>query len=157
MILKINDWEFDIDLDRTREHSSFASQDHCTCAYCENYYRTVSMCYPGLKNLLKRFGIEIDGPVEMYPFEPTIYLAGYRVFGKILRFGPEPMFADSIPVTAEPREDGFFVLEAGEMMLPWVMQEDPDEVISPANEPEFLQKMYRKMWERNLGNPFIPS
>lgn len=157
MILKINDWEFDVDLVRTREHSSFASQDHCTCAYCENYYRTVSMCYPGLKTFLKRFGLEIDGPVEMYPFEPTLYLSGYRVTGSILRFGVEPMFADGIPISAEPREDGFFILEAGEMMLPWVMPEDPDEVISPANEPEFLEKMYRKMWDRNMGTSMLPS
>jgi len=49
------------------------------------------------------------------------------------------------------------MLEVGEMQLPWVMHEDPDEVISPANEPEFLEKMYRKMWERNLGNPGILS
>lgn len=153
MILKINDWEFDIDLEGTREHSSFASQDHCTCAYCENYYRTARFCYPGLKPFLARFGLDIDGPVEMYPFEPTLYLSGYRVRGKILKFGAEPIFVDGIPVSPEPREDWCFVLEVGEMMLPWVMAEHPDDVISPANEPEFLEKMYRKMWERNMGNP----
>lgn len=157
MILKINDWEFDIDLERTREHSSFASQDHCTCAYCENYYRTVIRSYPGLRIFLKQFGLEIDGPVEMYPFEPTLYLAGYRVTGRILRFGTEPMLAEGIPIVAEPREEGFFILEAGEMMLPWVMPEDPDEVVSPANEPEFLEKMYLKMWDRNMGTSLLPS
>ena len=30
MLLKINDWIFDIDWERTREHASFASSDHCT-------------------------------------------------------------------------------------------------------------------------------
>jgi len=33
------------------------------------------------------------------------------------------------------------------------MPEDPEEVVSPANEPEFLERMYKKMWDRNLGNP----
>jgi hypothetical protein len=157
VILKINDWEFDIDLEGTREHSSFAASDHCTCAYCENYYRAVKLCYPHLRGFLKRFGLDIDGPVEMYPFEPTLYLAGYRVRGKIIRPGLSPIMVDGVPVTAEPREDWCFMLEVGEMELPWVMHEDPNEVISPANEPEFLERMYRKMWERNIGNPGILS
>ena len=153
MKLTVNDWEFDIDLEATKEHSSFASQDHCSCPYCENYYRTVKASYPMLSSFLKRFGLDIDGPVEMYPFEATLYLSGYRVWGRILQVGLSPMMVDGVPISAQPRENGFFLLEVGEMELPWVMVEDPDEVISPANEPEFLEKMYRKMWERNLGNP----
>lgn len=152
MKLKINDWEFDIDLEATRDHSSFAASDHCTCAYCENYYRTVKFSYPGLIPFLKDFGVDIDGPVEMYPFEPTLYLSGYRVHGQILRIGLSPMMVDGIPVSAEPREKGLFMLEIGEMALPWVMDEHPDDVVSPANEPEFLEKMYRKMWDRNIGS-----
>lgn len=152
MLLKINDWEFDIDLEATREHSSFAAQDHCTCPYCENYYRTVRSCYPALIPFLKGFGLDIDGPVEMYPFEPTLYLAGYRVRGEILRVGLSPMMVDGVPVSAEPKEDRCFLLEVGEMALPWVMAENPEDVISPANEPEFLERMYRKMWDRNIGS-----
>ena len=102
---------------------------------------------------MKQFGLDIDGPVEMYPFEPTLYLSGYRVHGKILRFGLEPMMVDGVPISAEPREDWCFMLEIGELSLPWVMPEDPEEVVSPANEPEFLERMYKKMWDRNLGNP----
>lgn len=151
MILKINDWEFDIDLERTQEHSSFASEDHCTCGYCENYYRAVKLCYPALLPFLKQFGLNIDGPVEMYPFEPTLYLAGYRVTGRITHIGNGPMMVNGVPITAEPMEDWCFMLEVGEMPLPWMLREDPDEVVSPANEPEFLLKMYRKMTERSLG------
>ena len=151
MRLKINDWEFDIDLEATREHSSFAATDHCNCAYCQNYYRAVSLCYPSLGQFLKAFGLQVEGPVEMYPFEPTVYLAGYRVRGKILKFGAAPMMVDGIPVAADPRQEEFFMLEVGEMALPWLLQEDPDEVISPANEPEFLEKMYRKRISRDPG------
>ena len=151
MQLRINDWEFDIDLEATREHSSFAAQDHCTCAYCENYYRTVRGCCPELSPFLKRFGLDLDGPVEMYPFEPTLYLAGYRVRGRIIRAGLAPIMVGGVPIAAEPRDHGCFMLEAGEICLPWVMQEHPDDVVSPANEPEFLEKMYRKLAERMGG------
>lgn len=145
MTLRINDWIFDIDLGKTREHSSFASSDHCCCGYCENYYRAVTLVYPALKPFLKQFGLEIDGPVEMYPVEPTLYLAGYRVTGRILQAGASPMMVNGVPVTAVPVDERYFMVEAGEMPLPWVLREDMDEVISPANEPEFLEKMYRKI------------
>ena len=157
MILKINDWEFDIDWDRTTEHSSFASEDHCTCAYCENYYRSVDRVYPNLRPFITRFGGHILGPVEMYPIEPTLYLSGYRIFGRVLRAGNAPFMVDGVPVMPDIREDGIFMLEVGEMELPWVLEEDMDEVISPANEPEFLEKMYRKLLSRSAGDGFFLS
>lgn len=151
MILKINDWEFDIDWERTTEHSSFACHEHCTCGYCENYYRAVETAYPNLSEFLGRFGANIQGPVEMYPIEPTLYLSGYRIFGKVLRAGAAPFMVDGIPVMPDIRDGERFMLEVGEMELPWVLEEDMDEVISPANEPEFLEKMYRKLLSRRSG------
>ena len=156
MILEINDWIFQIDYEKTAEHSSFVTSEHCTCGYCENYYRSVNDVYPELKIFLKQFGVLVDGPSEMYPIEPTLYLAGYRVFGRILQFGKGPMMAGSVPVSAEPVDDVHFMLECGEIPLPWVIPEDMDEVISPANEPEFLEKMYRKLIMRNAPTgPFF--
>lgn len=157
MILQINDWIFDIDYEKTRDHSSFASSDHCICGYCENYYRAVTVTYPNLRPFLKQFGLEIDGPVEMWPFEPTLCLAGYRVTGKIIQIGREPMMVDGVPVTAEPIDERLFRVEAGEMELPWMLAEDRNEVVSPANEPEFLQKMYRKMLSRSGSDLFLLS
>ena len=85
----------------------------------------------------------------MYPIEPTLYLAGYRVTGNIVQFGKAPMMAGKAPVLAEPSENGTFLLEVGEVLLPWILEEDMDEVISPANEPEFLERMYRKLMQRD--------
>ena len=150
MFLKINDWEFDIDQEKTGEHSSFVSREHCTCDYCENYYRTVGQCYPALGKLLQRFCLKLEGPSEMYPFEPTICLVGYRVMGKIVRYGSAPIWIDHIQVLPVPREGGCFFLEVGEMELPWVMEINPEDVISPANEPEFMERMYRKLLERTI-------
>lgn len=151
MKLKINDWEFDIDDQRTAEHSSLVVSEHCSCGYCENYYRAVKKSCPDLAPFLARFRVHVDGPSEMYPIEPTLYLAGYRVFGRVLRAGSGPMMVSGIPVTADIREPDQFMLEVGEMILPWVLEEDMDEVISPANEPEFLDKMYRKLLSRGSG------
>ena len=144
MILAIQDWEFDIDLDATRDHAAFAAEEHCTCAYCENYYRGSRLCYPGLKPFLAGFGLNSDGPVEMYPFEPTLYLAGYRVKGSILRYGIAPMMVDGIPVTAEPREDGYFMVEVGDMPLPWLMFQDPETNVA-------LRSIWRRLrnWKAN--------
>ncbi len=156
MILQIDDWIFRIDLEKTKEHSSFVSSDHCTCDYCENYYRSINVTYPDLKPFLAKFGILIDGPSELYPIEPTLYLAGYRIFGEVVQYGKGPIMVNGVPVSAQPVDDVHFMLEVGQMMLPWVMSIDPEDVISPANEPEFLEKMYRKVLGKiaNSGQVF---
>ena len=157
MILNIDDWKFDVDTEVTREHSSFSASRHCTCAYCENFYRGVQYVCPDLKRFLGDFGVDIEGPVEMYPFEPTICLVAYRVTGKILEYGKGPIMVDHVPVLPKPEDERQFKLEVGELQLPWLMLEDPDEVVSPANEPEFLEQMYQKMYERHIGDFFICS
>ena len=115
------------------------------------------MIYPGINGFLQQFGIRLDGPSEMYPIEPTLYLAGYRVFGEILSYGIGPMMVDGVPLTAEPVDEAHFLLEVGEIPLPWVLSEDPNEVISPANEPDFLEKMYRKLLLRNGDSGIVCS
>ena len=149
MILQIDDWIFEIDLSKTREHSSLVSSEHCTCGFCENYYRTIGVACPALQAFLARFGALVDGPSEMYPIDRELYLAGYRVFGRVMKFGVGPMMVDGVPVSVEPVDETNFLLEVGEVVLPWVLSEDWDDVISPANEPEFLERMYRKLLLRN--------
>lgn len=157
MVLNIDDWTFDIDFTKTMEHASVLSEDHSCCGYCVNYYTAIRKSYPGLCIFLRKFGVEIEGPMELMPFEPTLYLASYLVQGKILQFGSVPMIAHGIPVTAEYACDGAFMLEVGYLSLPWLLDVPMDEVVSPANEPEFLEKMYQKMLDRNAGNAFILS
>ena len=157
MILNIDDWKFEVNLEDTRVHSSFSASRHCTCAYCENYYRGVGYAAPNLRRFLADFGVDIEGPVEMYPFEPTICLTAYRVTGRILTYGAGPIMVDNVPVLPTPEDERQFKLEVGEIGLPWVMLEDPDEVVSPANEPEFLERMYEKLFQRRSGDFFICS
>ena len=157
MILTVDDWVFDIDSEKTKEHSSFAFASHCTCGYCDNYYRAVEQVYPNLHPFLQQFLVDIQGPSEMYPFEPTLCLLGYKVYGSILQYGNGPILVDGVPVMPVLREEGLIMLEVGEMELPWLLDEDMDEVISPANEPEYLENMYRIMIKRGYFRDILPS
>lgn len=149
MLLKIEDWEFEVAAEQTAAHSAAILKEHCTCGYCENYYRSAPVTYPALAGFLKQFSLELEAPSELYPFEPTLYLLGYRVYGSIRRFGREPMMVEgTVPVMPRPVDAGCFMLEVGEMELPWVLPENPEDVLSPANEPEFLENMYRIMLGR---------
>lgn len=156
MILKIGDWRFRVDPEKTRARTEKYSTDHCTCGYCSNYYDTVEMTYPGLCKFLDHFGIYIHGPCEVMPFEPTFVLVCYRVDGEILQWGSTPLHGDNIDVTPEAGEDGTFLLWVGEMELPWVQQEAMEDVVSPANLPEFMERM-QNMWLLRHGDNFVYS
>ena len=156
MVLNIDDWIFDIDFAKTMEHASLLSADHCDCGYCANYYLAIRELYPGLCSFLGRFGLDLEGPVELMPIEPTLYLATYPVQGRVLRLGSAPMMVDGIPITVEV-DGNAFRLEVGYLSLPWLLDEPMDAVVSPANEPEFIEKMYRKVLDRSAGLTFIPS
>lgn len=145
MILSLGDWQFRVDVSATAEHTTKNASDHCLCGYCKNYYDTVSMCYPGLEAFLQTFGVNIGGPSELMPFEPTYLLVCYRVQGEILAWGSELLYADGISIQPEPAGEESFFLWVGELSVPWVQEEDMDEVISPANLPEFLERM-EQMW-----------
>ena len=157
MILDIQDWRFDIDPDRTMEHSSLLSSDHCACGYCRNYYAAVPDAFPGIIPFLARFGVNLHAPVELMPIEPTLYLAGYRVYGQVLKKGRRPVQAEDVTIRVTWEASDKFRLEFGPVMLPWVLDEDPDEVVSPANEPDFLDQMYKKLLMLSLPEDTLYS
>ncbi|MBO5129718.1 MAG: hypothetical protein J6B95_05170 [Oscillospiraceae bacterium] len=157
MTIRIDDWVFEVDVTRTKAHAAHALGSHCTCGYCENYYRVVDREYPNLRSFLDRFFVQIEGPSEMYPFEPTLCLLAYKVTGRIAQVGSGPIMVDGVPVMGDVIDEDTFKLEVGEIELPWILEEDMDEVISPANEPEFLERMYMKLLQRNGGNLMFPS
>ena len=113
MILEYADWQFDVDVAATREHTLKNASDHCMCAYCRNYYETVDTAYPNLRPFLEQFGVNIEGPSELMPFEPTL-------------------------------------------QLPWIQIEPVEDVISPANMPEFLERM-QEVWTLRHGDALVFS
>ena len=156
MVLKAADWIFRVDPKGTREQNIRYSTEHCTCSYCQNYYDTVEKTYPKLKSFLEEFGIYMHGPVEVMPFEPTLFLACYRVKGQITTWGFHPLYANGISIVPELGDEETFLLWVGEMELPWVQLIPPEEVVSPANLPEFLDRM-QQIWLYRHDQQIISS
>ena len=145
MTITIADWEFSVDTEATLIRTMQYSTDHCTCAYCRNYYEAVDQAQPRLRAVLGKFGIAMEGPCELMPLEPNIMLACYRVDGAIARHGQTHIYVDDVRITPETEKDGTFLLWIGEMVLPWLQTEPVEDVISPANQPEFLERMAKKV------------
>lgn len=146
MLFELADWVMQVDVEMTRAHTRANAADHCGCAYCKNYYEMLPATYPGLCVALNRMGIDPMGPSELMPFTPTVYLACYRVCGTIEKWGTSALAAEGVPVAPErAEEEGSFFLWVGEAELPWCQPENPRAVISPANLPEFMERM-GEMW-----------
>ena len=79
-----------------------------------------------------------------------------RVQGQILRFGSSPIYAGEVLITPEEADEHSFFLWAGEMMLPWLQQEPEEDVVSPANLPEFMDRM-EQIWLLRHGPDSILS
>lgn len=145
MILKLGDWRFQVDVEATAERTRKYSYEHCQCGYCKNFYDAIDVAYPELRPVMEHFGINLEGPCELMPFEPTLMLACYRVDGKILRWGKSQLSVKGVTLLPEAGDEDTFLLWVGEMQLPWLQKEPVDEVVSPANLPEFLERM-REIW-----------
>lgn len=154
MELKIKDWIFDVDIGLNMEISTKQAEEHCECGYCRNYYETLDLNYPDIRPFLAKFGVDPEGPDELSPFEPTIYEASFIVNGKITVPGKERLYVNGVPVRILSSEDAdmdterpkpYFVLLFGLLELPWVLSESAEDVISPANEPEYLERMNCKL------------
>ena len=157
MIVKVADWVFDADIPATMEYSAGIWEDHCTCGYCRNFYETLDGAYPSLKDFLKQFGMNRLTPEEMSPIEPTLCMASYCISGTIVKKGVFPLDSGDVvfavttdaqnPLYEPPFGKPFFVLTSGLLELPWVLDEDMNEVISPDNEPEYLERMLKRLLE----------
>ncbi len=156
MILEFGDWRFDVDVDATRKRTSEYSFEHCQCSYCKNFYEAVDQAYPHLRSALDLFGIQLEGPSELMPFEPTLMLACYRVDGRILQWGRSNIYARGVPVLPEACDDKTFLMWVGEIRIPWLQEEKVEDVVSPANLPEFMERM-EEVWLLRHGETSVVS
>lgn len=169
MILKIADWEFDIDIERTMAYSATEAAEHCDCAYCRNFYAAVDYDCPALRSFLAQFGIDMEAPDELMPYDllpmpngiyDRVFYAGkYVVFGNILKAGKTRFELGAVSLW--PSEDSsfsfehpYFVLNLEESEIRWVLDEPFEEVISPANEPSFLKKMLDRLLGKARNSDF---
>lgn len=159
MILQIGDWTFDIDITRTMEYSAAEAAEHCTCAYCRNFYASVDEKYPNLRPFLAQFGLDIEAPDEMLPFDgpqEMWYENVYSVSGRIISGAEHTFTVDGVEVRIYSENKlhinqtipkPHFFIGVGIMVLPWVLDEPMEGALSAANEPSFL----KKMWDRLLS------
>lgn len=156
MVLKIGDWHFQVDVEATSERTRKYSYEHCQCGYCKNFYDAIDMAHPELRPVMEQFGVHLEGPCELMPFEPTLMLACYRVDGQILKWGKSQLSVKGVPLLPEAGDQETFLLWVGELQLPWLQKEAVEDVISPANLPEFLERM-QEIWSLRHGNTFLVS
>lgn len=90
------------------------------------------------------------------PFEPTLMLACYRVDGQILQWGKAQLSVKGVPILPEAGDSETFLLWVGELELPWLQNEAVEDVVSPANLPEFLERM-QEIWHLRHGSEFVFS
>ena len=154
MFLEIDGWKFDVDLVETMSYSSKVLSDHCQCGYCRNFYQAIDGSYPQLRTFLAQFGMHVETPEELMPFEPTVCTVSYCISGQILQRGFRPLEGGGTVFSVETQDEmpfetqcksPYFVLSSGFLELPWLLDEDMNEVISTANEPEFLEKMWNRL------------
>lgn len=156
MLLEFGDWKFNVDVEATQERTRKYSFDHCECGYCKNFYDSIDQTYPQLRAAMEIFGVNLEGPCELMPFEPTLMLACYRVDGSIEQWGQSQMYIGGIPLIPEAGDAETFLLWVGEMRIPWLQEEQPEDVVSPANLPDFLERM-QNIWNLRHGNELLNS
>lgn len=156
MILKFGDWKFRVDVEATKERTRKYSYEHCQCGYCKNFYDAIDIAYPELRPVMEHFGVHLEGPCELMPFEPTLMLACYRVDGQILQWGRSSLSVRGVTILPEAGDESTFLLWVGEVQLPWLQKEPVEEVVSPANLPEFLERM-QEVWLLRHGSEFVFS
>ena len=159
MILDLFGAKFDIHMEDTLAYYAVESQERCNCAYCRNFSAAVDKVYPSLRPFLVQFGVDIDAPVESMPFDQPNeiwYENVYSVCGQILTGETSSFFVEGVEIRVHSENSldvnsncpaPCFYLSVGMMVLPWVLTESMSAVVSPANEPSFM----RKMWNRLLG------
>lgn len=156
MILEIADWRFRVDVEATQKRTSEYSFDHCQCGYCKNFYDAIDRAHPYLRPVMEKFGVNLEGPCELMPFEPTLMLACYRIDGEILQWGKSNLSINGVPLVPENGDADTFLLWIGELELPWLQTEAVEDVVSPANLPEFMSRM-QEVWLLRHGREFVFS
>lgn len=163
MILQIDDWIFDLDVQATTAYSAKEAAEHCDCANCRNFYAAIDDHYPHLRPFLAQFGLQVEAPDQMSPMEISPeridYDPMFYVFGRILQQGQYEMAAGLANIVAYPLEEGIdgreaFELNVFEVSLPWVLEE-PFEMMEVPGSPSFLRSMVDRVLGRRKNDPYV--
>lgn len=61
--IKINNYKFSVDIEKTKEY--YNTHSLCDCVCCRNYYKQIEKELPKLKEFLDNFGVDIAKPDEV--------------------------------------------------------------------------------------------
>ena len=152
-LLRFGNWRFRVDREKTQRYSILEEQGHCLCGYCRNFYAAVDREYPDLRPFLERFGLSVEAPDELIPYEPTLFDGAYAVSGCMETEDEFPICVNGLQITGQNGLDAtvetgmeapYFVLLIKGIRLPWVLDEPMEDVVSPANEPGFIRKIINR-------------
>ena len=153
MIIQIDDWKFRVLTVSNRRYYVREVAEHCTCAWCRNFYQSVDDQYPDLRSFLDRFGIHIEAPAELLAPNPMLCSCYYGVYGEILEQGSGDILVNGVAISPQTPEEAMvntdmegpiFFLQVGCMTLPWVLDEPIEEAESPAKSQNFIQRLLRR-------------
>ena len=128
MILTIEDWIFDVDIDKTAAYSKREAAEHCECDHCRNFYLEMDVACPKLRPFLNQFGILPEAPDRMSPIvfsEALIdYDPMYYVFGRIIRYGKDNIALGDAKIIPESEDAVFeegtiFSLTVNGLFIQW--------------------------------------
>ena len=164
MIIKIDDWVFDVDIAATMAYSAAEAAAHCDCGFCRNFYAALDCHYGEVRPFLAQFGIDAESPDAMSPVPYSDSHLGYDpeyiVIGKLLQKGnfeipcgnasilAETPGKDTYPYDRLPKGTECFMLYVLDLTLPWVLDEPLDTVQSPANDPSLVSRLLDKLLGR---------
>lgn len=136
MLLQIDDWIFEVDVEKTSAYSAAEAAEHCTCANCRNFYADIDRVNPKLRPFLAQFGLNLEAPDRMSPIDYSAqridYDPIYYVFGRILQSGSYEMAAGNANIVATTLPNGLdgspgFQLDVYDISLSWVLDEPFDD------------------------------
>ncbi len=161
MILKIDDWVFDVDVTATMAYSALEAAEHCDCGFCRNFYAAIDRHYPELRPFLTQFGIDVEAPDAMTPTPYSNDYIGYDpeyiVIGRLKQAGSFEIDCGKLHILAQtplkgtypydrlPKDTQCFMLYIMDMSLPWVLPETMESVSSPVNDSSLISKLFDKI------------
>ena len=155
--IKIDEYTFSVDIEKTREY--YETHSLCDCASCRNFYAQAREKLPKLDEFLTQFGADISRPDETWGVEAdngvNYITTDYTVCGRVEEMGKyeidlyDEQFL-SVIVTdgfTSPNEQtgDYFTLSVDNISLPWGLDEPipkPIKATAPSKPKRFFGKIF---------------
>ena len=155
--IKIDEYTFSVDVEKTREY--YKTHSLCDCASCRNFYAQARGKLPKLDELLTQFGVDISRPDEIWSVEADDHIdyisTDYTACGRVEEMGKYEIDLNDEQFLSVVVTDGFtspneqtgeyFTLSVDNIPLPWVLNEPFPKPIK-ATAPSKLKRFFGKIF-----------